>query len=136
MTLSLAARRELAGATALIVEDHDDSRELLCAALESRGMDVHAAASVGAAVGLLSVEQVDIIISDIGLPDEDGLAFIRRVRGSETGATASTPAIALTAFAGPEDRTQALVAGFNVYLTKPFDFGLLISSVKHLVWPQ
>jgi CheY-like chemotaxis protein len=74
----------------------------------------------------------DVIVSDVGMPDIDGYSFIRQLRG-RTDVQASVPCLALTALARPEDREQALAAGFNEHLPKPCDPGVLIGIVRSLV---
>ena len=70
-----------------------------------------------------------MLVSDIGMPDEDGLSLMARVRQLDPTSGGATPSIALTAFARPEDRARALAAGFTAFLTKPVDLALLISTV-------
>jgi two-component system, chemotaxis family, sensor kinase Cph1 len=117
------SQRLLQGLTILIVEDEHDSREVLRLYLENKGATVHQAENVAAALRIL--EGMDsapnLIVSDIGMPEEDGLSFIRRVRSSENEAIASTPAIALSAFASGEFKLHALEAGFHRYVAKPFE---------------
>jgi CheY-like chemotaxis protein/anti-sigma regulatory factor (Ser/Thr protein kinase) len=117
------SQKLLSGLTILIVEDEKDSRDVLRIYLENKGATVHQAENVSAALRIL--ESMDsapnLIISDIGMPEEDGLSFIRRVRSSANAETAATPAIALSAFATGDFRSHALEAGFHRYETKPFD---------------
>jgi len=117
------SEKPLSGFTILIVEDENDSREVLRLYLENKGATVHQAENVAAAVRILSALDTapDLIVSDIGMPDEDGLSFIKRVRTSENKAIAETPAIALSAFATGEFKVHALEAGFQRYVAKPFD---------------
>jgi ATP-binding cassette, subfamily B, bacterial len=125
-----AARRAeigLAGRSLLIVDDDEDARESLGLLLKMRGAEVEAFASGHAVLDYLrarpSERWPDLIICDIGLPDETGYSVLRRVRGFEAERriplAERMPAIALTGFARPEDRMQALVAGFQVHLAKP-----------------
>jgi CheY-like chemotaxis protein len=106
---------------ALIVEDDDDARELLRAVLEERGARVSSAVDAAAGLGLMQSAKFDILISDIGLPGEDGYAFIARVRALPPELGGTIPAIALTAYASLCDRNRAIAAGFQAHLSKPFD---------------
>jgi signal transduction histidine kinase/ActR/RegA family two-component response regulator len=117
----------------LVVEDEPDTRELLERLLSEAGCQVIAVDSAAAAYDILASEQPgerpDILISDIGLPDEDGYSLIRRVRARPRSEGGSIPAIALTAFARPEDRRRALHAGFQVHLAKPVEPAELVAMV-------
>ena len=117
------SQKLLAGLTIVIVEDEKDSREVLRLYLEGKGAVVHHAENVAAALRILAGLDAppNLIVSDIGMPDEDGLTFIKRVRASENKAIASTPAIALSAFATGDFKSHALEAGFQRYVAKPFD---------------
>ena len=123
----------LAGVAVLVVDDEPDARELLEAALIGAAAEVHTAAAVDEALTLLKAHRPDIIVSDIGMPERDGYQFIREVRGLSSGEGGRTPAIALTAFARPEDRTQAMLAGYQVHVSKPFEPQKLIATIKSLV---
>jgi CheY-like chemotaxis protein len=122
----------LAGLSVLIVEDNDDLRDLLHMMLESCGMQVHASADVSHALQELDTHHVDMIISDIGLPDQDGYFFIREVRASPVKDTASIPAMALTAFSRKEDHSRALLEGFNAYMIKPAESVTLLMALANL----
>jgi CheY-like chemotaxis protein len=122
-----AARLE--GVTVVVVEDEPDARELVERLLSEAGCRVVAVASAAEALNALGRERPDVLVSDIGLPDEDGYSLIRRVRETEHGDTAKLPAIALTAFARSEDRTRALRAGFQAHLAKPIDPAELFATV-------
>jgi CheY-like chemotaxis protein/anti-sigma regulatory factor (Ser/Thr protein kinase) len=117
------SQKLLSGLTILIVEDERDSREVLRLYLESKGATVHVAENVAAAMKILdSLDAApNLIVSDIGMPEEDGLSLIKRVRASEDRAIAGVPAIALSAFATGDFKTSALSAGFQRYVAKPFD---------------
>lgn len=123
--------RELDRIVILLVEDDDDARELMDTALAQRGALVHVAESVDAALRVLESVTPDIIVSDIAMPDVDGLAFIQRLRGR--GVT--TPAVAVSAFVTASDRARALNAGFDRYLHKPIDFDQLVQTVQALLRP-
>jgi CheY-like chemotaxis protein len=126
------AAQSLKGLRVLVIEDEPDSRELLIVLLEGRGADVRAAASSREALALLQARTPDVIVADIGLPDEDGYAFLRRVRASEDSRAANVPAVALTAYARPEDRVRALAAGYQTHLGKPFEPQHLVAAVGSL----
>ena len=117
------SQKLLSGLTILIVEDEHDSREVLRLYLESKGATVHHAENVPAALKILDgLDTVpNLIISDIGMPEENGLSFIRRVRAAPNEEIAATPAIALSAFATGDYKSHALEAGFQRYVVKPFD---------------
>lgn len=118
------------GVRVLVVDDELDARELLAVFLTRAGGEVETADSVSAAFNTLKRFQPDILVSDIGMPDEDGYSFIRRLRASESWA--SLPAIALTAFTRVEDRERARVAGFDVHLGKPVQPDDLITAIAAL----
>ncbi|MBX3200453.1 MAG: response regulator [Labilithrix sp.] len=117
----------------LIVEDDDDARELMQAVLEQRGATVAAAASVARAFELLGGTAPDVIVSDIAMPDEDGLTLARRLRALPADGGGLTPIIAVSAYAASSDRARALAAGFDRYLHKPVDFDELTASIKSVV---
>jgi CheY-like chemotaxis protein len=127
-----ARHKVLAGASVLIVDDEDDARELLRIILESCNVEVHDAGSAHEALSILEATHVDAIISDIGMPEQDGYSLIRAVRAAARH-IASIPAIALTAFARNEDRTRALLEGFNVHLTKPVEPAELLVALADLL---
>jgi signal transduction histidine kinase/ActR/RegA family two-component response regulator len=131
-TRSDAARPDLSGLRVLVVDDDADARELLTFVLESCGCVVFACPDVTSAVATLRREPLDVIVSDIGMPGEDGYALIRSVRTLPDEAKRSTPAIALTAFARNEDRTRALVEGFNQHMAKPVEPAVLLRVVADL----
>jgi PAS domain S-box-containing protein len=120
----------LKGVTVVVVEDQKDSRELLERVLSEAGAEVVAVATAAEALAAISTYKPQVFISDIGLPDLDGYELIRRVRMNSEGS--SLPAIALTAFARIEDRTQAMMAGFQAHLAKPVDARELLLAVASL----
>ena len=89
--------------------------------------------SARAAFQVLEQARVDVLLSDIAMPEEDGFALIRRVRSSANDQIASIPAAAVTAFTSAEDRAQAPSAGFQVHLAKPFEPAQLVRTVDRLV---
>lgn len=111
------AASTLAGAAVLLVEDDADTREVLVEVLTGAGATVRAVCTAAGALAALDEAAPDLLISDIGLPGEDGYALLRRVRTLPRGG--DIPAIALTAFAGPDDRRRSREAGFDAHLAKP-----------------
>jgi CheY-like chemotaxis protein len=121
----------LKGIRVLVVEDDDDTRELLRVLLETHGSVVTAAASVQEALTEYDRSRPDVIVADIGMPDYNGYALIGRVRARERGGNI-VPAIALTAFTTATDRDTTLSAGFQVHMPKPFEPGRLVSVISEL----
>ncbi len=120
---------EIRGLRVLVVDDEPDTRALVCFLLEQGEAKV---TSVGTAAEVLSAlleAQFDLLISDVGMPDVDGYELIRRVRKLPASQNGRIPAIALTAYARAEDRTQALRAGFSMHLAKPIEPGELLVVV-------
>jgi CheY-like chemotaxis protein len=114
------------------VDDEPDARNLIQRVLQDSHATVVTAASADEAVELLEREAPDVLISDIGMPGEDGYSLIRRVR-LLPGAIAKVPAIALTAYARTEDRVKAIHAGFQLHLSKPVEAIELIAMVESLM---
>jgi CheY-like chemotaxis protein len=111
----------LDGLRVLAVDDEADGRQLLSAVLESCGAEVKACASTGEALEALERYKPDILVSDIGMPGEDGYVFIEKVRASEGRRGDRIPAVALTAYARVEDRLRALSAGYDMHVPKPVE---------------
>jgi signal transduction histidine kinase/ActR/RegA family two-component response regulator len=111
----------LEGLRILVVDDNADGRTLTSMVLTQAGASVKAAASVLEALQMLEVERPDVVVSDIGLPDEDGYHLIRRIRAYETEHGGFLPAVALTGYARAEDRSRILAAGFQAHVPKPVD---------------
>jgi PAS domain S-box-containing protein len=122
----------LQGLRILIVDDELDTRNLLTTILGEYGAQVTAAASTQEAMTALSQFQPDILISDIGMPQEDGYTLIRKVRSLPSEQGGKIPAVALTAYARSEDRTQALLAGFQLHIPKPVNPEELAAVVANL----
>ncbi|MEG4855885.1 ATP-binding protein [Microcoleus sp. K1-B6] len=125
----------LEGLKILVVEDEADALELLSTILEKYGADVMAVASVKEALTIIETgtdRSPDVLVSDIGMPDEDGYSLIRKLRQLEALRGGRLPAIALTAYARNDDRQQALLAGFQMHLTKPVDAAELVAVVASL----
>ncbi len=123
---------ELAGLRVLLVDDEADSRELLNLVLEGCGALVWSASSAAEALALLEAKKFDVIVSDIGMPEEDGFSLIGKIRNLSVDQGGALPAIALTAYARTEDRTQALRAGFQMHIAKPIDAQELVQAIANL----
>ncbi|HKY22977.1 MAG TPA: CHASE domain-containing protein [Vicinamibacterales bacterium] len=122
----------LDGVRIIVVDDDAGTRELLSEALSTAGAHVVTAESTAQALELLTRDGADMLISDIAMPEEDGLSLIRRVRALSSD-IARIPAIALTAFARAEDRTRAIEAGYDMHLAKPVELSELQAAVAELV---
>ena len=123
----------LDGLRILVVEDEPDSLEVLTMLLTVHGATVTAAASAREALDLLTEARPDILVSDIGMPGEDGYALIRKIRAMSVERGGHIPAIALTGFATPIARAAAFAAGFQAHLAKPVEPDKLVSMIKSLV---
>ena len=121
----------LEGIRVLVVEDDEDARGLLNRVLTSADARVCEAEDVPAALAALEAFQPDLVVSDIGIPGEDGYDLIRQIRARGFDA-ARLPAIALTAYARSEDRERALQAGYQQHLSKPLDVGQLVRTATSL----
>jgi len=122
----------LAGVHVLVVDDDDDSRSMLRAFLSHHGALVTVAADAVEALAALHRAKVHLIVSDLSMPGIDGLELLLRVRTLPGELHAPTPAIALTAFDSVAYRRRALDAGFDGYLTKPFDSEALVRAIVRL----
>jgi CheY-like chemotaxis protein len=125
----------LDGKRILAVEDQRDMLESLRHMLEEQGATVTAVDSGAAALEALRADagRFDVMVSDIGMPGMDGYELIRRVRG-ELGLSADKlGAIAVTAYARDEDRTRALVAGYQAHIVKPYQIGQLVAVIKDML---
>jgi PAS domain S-box-containing protein len=129
---ALTNHPSLEGITVLAVDDEHDALTLVKRVLESCGARVLIADSAGDALKLVRDEKPDVILSDIGMPGEDGYDFIRSVRSLPAAQGGRTPAAALTAFARAEDRTRALLAGFQTHVAKPVEPTELTAVVSGL----
>jgi PAS domain S-box-containing protein len=120
---------DLTGVSVLVVDDEKDARVFLKSFLERCGATVDTCESAQSALDQLTHTRPDVLVSDIGMPGEDGYSFMRKVRQSET--ETHIPAIALTAYARSDDRMRALDAGFNMHVPKPVEpaeLALVIAS--------
>lgn len=114
----------------LVVEDHADTANVLSQLLQSMGHSVVTAGSVAAALETLIHQKFDLILSDVGLPDSNGVNLIHGVRQF-----CDTPAIAITGYASEEDISRCRNAGFSAHLAKPVDFDQLEKAIQDIV-PQ
>ena len=128
-----AASQQLAGRTVLLVEDRLDWADVLSRTLGSHGARVQLVTTSQDALDLLAQERPDVIVADIGLSGEDGYAFMRRYRETDTGQK-RVPAIAVTAYAGKQHRDRAFTVGYDAYQPKPVSpndvVGLIVSILK------
>ena len=118
----------LANINILVVEDDEDARDLLLTMLQQQGAKVRQAGSCGEALARIAEAVPDVLLSDIGLPGEDGYELIRVVRERGYSSTA-LPAIALTAYSRREDQRLALQAGFQAHVAKPVEPAVLVAAV-------
>ncbi|HET7696664.1 MAG TPA: ATP-binding protein [Vicinamibacterales bacterium] len=127
------AANVLAGVRALVVDNEADARDLTRHMLEQRGAAVVTAGSAGAALHRLAHERFDVLVADIGMPEQDGLALIRALRAFPAHlANRGIPAVALTAYAGAAAQAEALDAGFNSHVEKPVEPEALVGAVASL----
>jgi signal transduction histidine kinase/CheY-like chemotaxis protein len=117
----------------LVVDDEPDGRALVARILEGRGARVTCASNAAEAMECLRAERFDILLSDIGMPDVDGYELIRKVRLLDTNRSSPLPAIAVTAYARPEDRQRALLAGYQMHLAKPVEAREIVAAIASLI---
>lgn len=127
----LAEEITLSGLKILVVDDEADARELLSLMLQARGAEVKSAASADEAIAVTEYWEPAIMLSDISMPGEDGYSLIRRLRRLRKSKR-NIPAVALTAYARPEDRMRALAAGFQMHVPKPVEAGELLMVIASL----
>ena len=123
---------DLKGVRVLVVDDEADARQLLKAVLERSGADLRIAASSKEALDILNEWRPDVLVSDIGMPGDDGYELIRQVRSRSHNEGGGIPAAALTAYATAEDRLRVLTAGFQIHVAKPVEPLELIAVVASL----
>jgi PAS domain S-box-containing protein len=122
----------LAGLRVLVVDDEPDARLLIKRTLEEHGADVVAVGSAGEAMAVFEAVRPEVLLSDVGMPGEDGYSLIRKVRSLPVDRGGAVPAAALTAFARREDRTRAIRAGFQIHVPKPVEAAELVAVVASL----
>ena len=116
----------------LLVDDEADARELTERILRDNHAEVHSAGSVAQALQLLEQVRPHVLVSDIGMPDADGFDLLAQIRARASPDAAHLPALALTAFAQPQDRQRALASGFQAWVSKPLDPAELLAAVAQL----
>ena len=122
----------LKGVRVLAVDDEPDAREMVALILRQRGAEVVTASSVAETMRILEHGVPQVIVADIEMPVEDGYSLIRKLRAHPSTSHARTPAIALTAYAGEQDRAKALQAGFTLHVPKPIRPPELIAAIASL----
>ena len=137
-TVSFKNFPSLEGLRVLVVDDEADARELLTQLLNEFGVEVVAVATADEAIRVLmeQASRLNILVSDIGMPNQDGYTLLRRVRALLPENGGQIPAVALTAYARTEDRTAALLAGFQSHVAKPVELGELIAVIANLTGRQ
>ena len=123
----------LDGLHVLLVEDDEDSRKLLGTMLKRYGARVTATKSAKEALSVFEGELPDVMISDIGMPDQDGYELIRKLRAMPAEKGGRIPAIALTGYASKKDRERALAAGYHQHIAKPIEQAEMIAAIAALV---
>ena len=123
----------IAGVRVLLVEDKADARDLITMMLAQDGAEVRTAVSATEALAACNEWRPDILISDIGMPEEDGYTLMKKLRARESERGGHIPAIALTAYARREDRLRALSAGYEYHVPKPVDPEELLTVVASLI---
>jgi CheY-like chemotaxis protein len=126
------ANFDLEGVRVLVADDEPDARMLIERLLKQCRAQVLTAAGTDQALELLKAHSPDVLISDIGMPGIDGFQFVRQVRLLPPSDGGRTPAIALTAFARSEDRTRAMLSGYQVHIAKPIETQELLATVGNL----
>jgi len=125
--------RSLEGRRVLVVEDDSDTLQIMQFVLERHGAHVMPADSVPAALDRIESSPPEVVVADIGMRGLNGYALISEIREMDAALGRHTPAIAVTGFATPQDRETAAAAGFEAYITKPFDPHVLIDTVAQLI---
>lgn len=126
--------KPLRGITVLVVDDHEDTRELFGLVLLNAGADVLSASNADDALELMGRSSVRVLVCDLAMPRVDGLDLIRRVREREL-AERRTPAIAVSGRALPEEVGAALAAGYDAHVAKPIEPSRLVERVRDLAYP-
>jgi DNA-binding response OmpR family regulator len=130
------ALARLAGARVMVVEDDDDSRELICGLLRMAGATVLCVGSVAQAMdGVHNSFDPDVVLTDFSMPDADGLDLIREFRKAPSTRAVAVPILILSGHSGDNWRARALEAGATDWLTKPFEPALLITRIAAAVAP-
>jgi CheY-like chemotaxis protein len=122
----------LKGMRVLVVDDEQDARDLLTMTLTQSGAEVRTSTTVREALEALDQWSPDVLVSDIGMPKEDGYALIRKVRKLKPERCGTIPALALTGYASDEDAARAREAGYHLHLPKPVSPNELVAAVANL----
>ncbi|HEX8236987.1 MAG TPA: ATP-binding protein [Abditibacteriaceae bacterium] len=122
----------LSGIRVLVVDDEIDARAMVTATLTLYGAQVETASSASESLHILDGSVIDVLVSDIGMPDADGISLIQELRTRSEASNGRIPAIALTAYASPSDRTRVLASGFQMHMSKPCDPEELAAAVASL----
>ncbi len=131
--LGIECPPQLEGVRVLVVDDDSDTRQMLKAVLSECLADVITAASAAEAIKEIERRKPDVLVSDLGMPEQDGYELIKKVRSMEfEDKTAKIPALALTAYAKAEDRVRALAVGYQVHLSKPVEPAEFVRVVANL----
>jgi CheY-like chemotaxis protein len=125
-------RERLDGIQILVVEDDDDTREVLSLGLQMAGAQVESVGAAREAIEALKNHVPDVIVSDIGLPDEDGLALMRRIRTLSPSRGGRVPAVAVTAYTLVDDAQETIRAGFQEHFRKPLETSMLFDRIAEL----
>jgi CheY-like chemotaxis protein len=120
-SILLERHPDLTGVRILLIDDEPDTRTFLRIVLEQCGAEIRDAGSAAEGLRMAQEWKPSLVVSDIGMPDADGYEFIRKFREWERQQATWVPAVALTAYARPEDRVRALTAGYQVHVAKPID---------------
>jgi PAS domain S-box-containing protein len=131
-TTGRADGSDVRGLRVLVVDDEEDARDLVRQLLEDAGAEVTTASSAADAMTRIETREYDVVVSDIGMPDEDGYSLVRRLRARGPERRGHIPAIALSAWARPDDRTEAARAGFDLHLAKPVEPEVLMAMVARV----
>jgi CheY-like chemotaxis protein len=123
----------LDGVEVLIVDDEQDGRTLVARILQERGARATCASGAHEALGYLQQRSFDVLLSDIGMPEMDGYDFLKRARQLRRADEGQMPAVAITAYARPEDRQRSLLAGYQMHLSKPIEAGELVAGMASLL---
>jgi CheY-like chemotaxis protein len=125
--------KELAGARVLVVDDEQDTLEIVSLLIRAHGAQTQAAGSAAEGLARLSDFRPDALVSDLAMPGEDGYAFIRKIRALPADRGGAVPALALSAHVYGEDRDRALASGFNAFLPKPVAPRALVDCLRALL---
>jgi hypothetical protein len=127
-----ALRPALDGVRILVVDDEADVREFAVMTFQECGAEAVSASSLAEAMNIIGTWKPNVLVADIGMPDEDGYALIRRVRSLPAEQGGRIPAMALTAYARTEDRVRILSSGYQIHVAKPVEPVELITAVASL----